>query len=120
MEDIRRSGAAATPQAVTASGDLWVNIGPAPLLGGQIGTQQGTRPMSGRIDAVAGDPAKTNHWLIGAANCGVWETLDSGTNWTPKTDAQASLAMGAIAFAPSNTNIVYAGTGAAWFSSDAD
>ena len=55
---------------------------------------------------------------IGTAQGGVWETHDDGTTWAPTTDAQASLAMGAIAFAPSNPRIIYAGTGEAHFSSD--
>ena len=42
---------------------------------------------------------------------GVWETHNSGVNWTPKSDDQASLAIGAVAFAPSNPSIIYAGTG---------
>jgi hypothetical protein len=113
LEEISQSEAKRGPPSVTSTGDLWVNIGPAPILGGQIGTQAGTRPMSGRIDAVAVDPANTNHWLIGAASGGVWESRDAGTNWTALTDAQPSLAMGALAFATSN--IIYAGTGEADF-----
>ena len=74
--------------------------------------------MSGRIAAVAVDPSDVTHWLIGAAQGGVWETRSTGTTWTPKTDSQASLAMGAIAFAPSDPNIIYAGTGEANFSGD--
>ena len=57
--------------------------------------------------------------LIGAAQGGVWKTRDAGATWIPKTDNEASLAMGAIAFAPSNPNIIYAGTGEAVFSGDA-
>ena len=107
------------PKSLTpGSGDLWVNIGPSPVLGGQIGVQDGTRPMSGRITALAADPTDTNHWLAGAAEGGVWETRDAGTHWTPKTDAQASLAMGALAFAPNNSAVIYAGTGGGYFSSD--
>ncbi len=37
----------------------------------------------------------------------------SGSSWTPLTDNQATLQMGAIAVAPSNPNIIYAGTGEA-------
>src|SRR6185369_12980826 len=57
-----------------------------------------------------------NRWLIGAAQGGIWETRDAGLTWSPKTDDQPSLAMGAIAFAPGNPKIVYAGTGEAEFS----
>ena len=97
-------------------GDRWVSIGPAPLI-----IQQSTPvlPASGRVADVAVDPRNSNHWLIGAAQGGVWETRDAGATWIPKTDDQASLAMGAIAFAPSDTNIIYAGTGEGVNSSDA-
>ncbi|TAJ94810.1 hypothetical protein EPO44_13800 [bacterium] len=97
-------------------GNTWVNIGPAPILGGQTIPPS---PVSGRIGDIAVDPNDPNRWLIGAAQGGVWETLDAGATWTPKTDNQASLAMGAIAFAPSDPNIIYAGTGEAVFSGDA-
>jgi uncharacterized repeat protein (TIGR01451 family) len=81
---------------VHADAPAWTNIGP-------VGR--------GRVHAVAVDPGNLSHWLLGAAGGGVWETLDAGTTWTPKTDDQASLNMGYIAFAPSNPNVVYAGTG---------
>jgi photosystem II stability/assembly factor-like uncharacterized protein len=96
-------------------GNVWINIGPAPItpiFGGIfLDTGQTPRPKSGRVADVAVHPSDPNHWLIGAAQGGVWRTLDSGATWTPLTDTQASLAMGAIAFAPSNPNIIYAGTG---------
>jgi hypothetical protein len=97
-------------------GDRWVSIGPAPLI-----IQQSTPvlPASGRVADVSVNPGNSNHWLIGAAQGGVWETRDAGASWTPKTDDQASLAMGAIAFAPSDTNIIYAGTGEGVNSTDA-
>jgi photosystem II stability/assembly factor-like uncharacterized protein len=93
-------------------GDQWVNIGPESVAGPQVGA---FRPNSGRVDAIAADPGNFNHWLVGACNGGIWESLDSGTTWTPKTDSQPSLAMGALAFAPTQTNVVYAGTGAELF-----
>src|SRR4029077_16363638 len=36
---------------------------------------------------------------------------DAGATWTPVGDQNASLSMGSIAFAASNSSIVYAGTG---------
>ncbi len=97
-------------------GDQWVGIGPAPVI---IQQSTPTLPASGRVADVAVNPGNSNHWLIGAAQGGVWETRDAGATWTPKTDDQASLAMGAIAFAPSDTNIIYAGTGEGVSSTDA-
>src|SRR5437762_4578233 len=112
------SPAAPSPSAAVA-GDAWVNIGPAPINGGQVAATGNTRPMSGRVGAVAVDPIDPSHWLIGAAQGGVWETRDAGATWTPRTDAQASLAMGAIAFAPSDPRTIYAGSGEAVFTGSA-
>ena len=100
-----RAARAAAPGDGAADGDRWINIGPAPILD--------KRPNSGRVAAIAVDPRDPQHWLIGAALGGIWETPDGGTTWTPKTDAAASLAMGAIAFAPGDSDIIYAGTGEA-------
>src|SRR5207249_2088375 len=91
--------------------DAWINIGPAPINGLFGGS-------SGRVQAIAVDPFDLTHWLIAAAQGGIWETYDAGASWSPKTDSQASLAVSAIAFAPSNPKIVYAGTGGAPFSGD--
>jgi photosystem II stability/assembly factor-like uncharacterized protein len=93
----------------------WTNIGPAPITDGQLGSPDptATRPVSGRIAALAVDPSDKTHWLAGAAQGGIWESHDSGTTWVPRTDDQPSLATGAIAFAPGG--VVYAGTGEANF-----
>ncbi len=98
----------------------WRPIGPFSIPHGQTyGSGPGSRPsVAGRISAVAIDPGAANHILIGAAGGGVWETTDGGNDWQPRTDNQPSLAIGAIAFDPSNPSIVYAGTGegdAFWF-----
>jgi uncharacterized repeat protein (TIGR01451 family) len=106
-----RSGLRVATQATIP----WSNIGPAPVAFGQI-TPPG--PVSGRITSLAVNPLNPMHWLAGAAQGGVWQTLDGGITWTPMTDDQASLAIGAIAFAPSNTNIVFAGTGEPNWSAD--
>jgi photosystem II stability/assembly factor-like uncharacterized protein len=92
--------------------ERWVNIGPAPIV-------LPDNTFSGRIADIAVDPSDSRHWLIGAATGGVWETHDAGSHWLPKTDDQSSLAMGSIAFAPSDPKILYAGTGEAIFSIEA-
>ena len=93
---------------ITLSTTSWTPIGPAPLVNGQ---DPGGFPSSGRIATVAADPTNANTIYIGAAGGGVWKTTDGGTTWSPLTDNQATLSMGAIAVAPSNPNIIYAGTG---------
>ena len=95
-------------------GTRWAAVGPAPINGGQIGRLSGPingRPVSGRVTALAIDPTNSNRWLIGGAQGGVWETRNAGASWIARTDAQPSLAFGAIAFAPSAPQIIYAGTG---------
>lgn len=95
----------------------WYNIGPQP-----INTLDNNHNIveqdSGRVAALAVDPSNANHWLIGAAQGGIWETSDAGNSWNPRTDAQASMSMGAIAFAPANPSLVYAGTGEPNFRGD--
>lgn len=90
----------------SAQTERWINIGPAPIQGSFVGG-----PASGRVASIAVDPTDSNHWLVGASDGGVWATFNAGLSWTPLTDDQPSLAMGAVAFAPSSPNIVYAGTG---------
>lgn len=84
----------------------WTALGPAPIASfGEL--------SSGRIAAVAAHPSDPNTLYVATAGGGVWKTIDGGINWTPLTDTQETLFMGAIALAPSNPDIVYAGTGEA-------
>ena len=95
----------------------WYNIGPQPI--NNLDSDKITEPGSGRVTTLAVDPFIPSHWLIGAAQGGIWETTDAGISWIPRTDSQASLAMGAIAFAPANSLLVFAGTGEPNFRGDA-
>jgi hypothetical protein len=97
----------------------WTSLGPQPITGGQIGNALTTRPMSGRVASLAVHPTDLNRWLVGTANGGIWETKDGGVNFVALTDAAASLAIGAVAYAPSSPNTIYAGTGEATFSGSA-
>jgi photosystem II stability/assembly factor-like uncharacterized protein len=110
-----KAAAALTQQAFASS--EWENLGPKPIVNGP--TPTGFSPAAGRVADVAVDPIDANHWLIAAAQGGIWETLDGGFTWSPRINDQPTQAMGAIAFAPSNRDIVYAGTGEAVFSGDA-
>ena len=83
----------------------WQQIGPAPLL------ERNGYPQTGRINTIAVDPRGASTVLIGAAEGGVWRTRSGGATWTALTDDQPSLAMGSIAIAPSDPDIIYAGTG---------
>ena len=71
-------------------------------------------PSSGRIAAVVAIPGDTKTYYAGAASGGVWKTTDGGSTFAPVFDDQTSAAIGALAIAPSNPSIVWAGTGEAW------
>jgi photosystem II stability/assembly factor-like uncharacterized protein len=94
-----------SPQSAVTS--TWASIGPTPTMGGFFS------PVTGRITTIAVDPsdASGNTVLIGGAMGGIWRSTDAGATWTAVGDQNASLAMGSIAFAPSNHSVVYAGTG---------
>ena len=91
----------------------WKPLGPDAIPDGQTyGSGPGsTATMAGRVTAIAVDPGEPDHILVGSAAGGVWETRDGGANWTPRTDDQPTLSIGALAFDPSDPSTVYAGTG---------
>ena len=92
-----------------AAAPTWENIGPAPMKNSQIGAQK--VKVSGRVTALAVDPRNSKVVYLGTAMGGVWKTTNAGNSWTPLTDHLPSPAIGAIALAPSNPDIVYVGTG---------
>ena len=69
---------------------------------------------AGRIASVAGIPGNSATYYAGAASGGVWKTTDGGKTFEPVFDEQPSQAIGALAVARSDANIVWAGTGEAW------
>lgn len=85
-------------------GSVWAPLGPAPLV-------SGTAAWSGRVTSIAMHPVSPNTIFVGAAQGGVWKSTDAGATWTPLTDKEVSLAIGALAIDPSNPGTIYAGTG---------
>jgi photosystem II stability/assembly factor-like uncharacterized protein len=67
----------------------------------------------GRVNAVSGVPGQASTFYFGSVGGGVWKTIDSGRTWSPIFDAQNVASIGAIAVAPSRTDVVYVGTGEA-------
>src|SRR5215471_6100215 len=100
------------PFALTTDTSNWTLIGPKPT------NPDTTNTTAGRINAIAIDPRDNNVVYIGAAEGGVWKTIDGGINWSPLTDDQPSLANGSIAIDPQNPDTIYVGTGEENFSSD--
>ena len=77
-------------------GMRWRSIGPA--------------NMSGRVTDVEGVPG-TGTFFVAGATSGIWKTTNSGTTFRPVFDNERVVSMGDIAIAPSNPDIVWAGTG---------
>jgi hypothetical protein len=71
----------------------------------------GPRNINGRIRCLAIHPTDPNVLYAGAADGGVWKTVDAGQSWVPLTDDEDSLSIGALALDPSAPDTVYAGTG---------
>jgi photosystem II stability/assembly factor-like uncharacterized protein len=66
----------------------------------------------GRVVAVAGDPVDAAVFYFGACAGGIWKTTDAGTYWENISDAYLhTAAVGAIAVADSDPNVLYVGMG---------
>ena len=91
----------------------WTGLGPNPT---QQITNGAFQARSGRIGALA--IRQNGQWILGAAQGGIWLYDSTINRWVPKTDKLASLAIGALAVAPSNDLVVYAGTGEGALSGD--
>jgi hypothetical protein len=129
----RLSGMNAHPRV--AVGTVWTPLGPAPLASDATGLGvQDYGLVAGRATAVAVDPADAsgNTVYIGGAYGGVWKSTNAGpaspnpsnVAWTPVTDDQPTLAVGAIAIQPQLTSpdptksVILVGTGETNSSSD--
>ena len=74
----------------------WRSIGPA--------------NMSGRVTDIEGVPGTGTFFMAGATS-GIWKTTNHGTTFRPVFDEERVISMGDLAIAPSDPDIVWAGTG---------
>ncbi|HWH52750.1 MAG TPA: hypothetical protein VN651_14470 [Gemmatimonadaceae bacterium] len=75
----------------------WRNVGPA--------------NFNGRVSDVQGIPSPSKTLYVAAAGGGLWKSMNNGISWRPIFDDKDVVAFGMLAIAPSDTNIVWAGTG---------
>jgi photosystem II stability/assembly factor-like uncharacterized protein len=83
--------------AASLAGFKWRNIGPA--------------NVDGRVTSIVGIPSPSRSFYVAAAAGGIWKTTNAGTTFKPVFDDMPIASMGELAIAPSDTNVVYAGTG---------
>src|ERR1700722_9986579 len=111
--------------AMPSTSTVWSPVGPAPLASDATGDGgQNYNWVSGRATSVIIDPADAsgNTVLLGglwrSANAGSQSTSPSAVIWQPLIDDQPTLAVGAIALQPGNSNVILIGTGETNSSSD--
>ncbi len=75
-------------------------------------------PVGNRVSAVVGESGNPLVYYVGAASGGVWKSDDGGHAWRPVFDDQPAQSIGALAVAPSDPNVVWAGTGEAFIRSN--
>jgi hypothetical protein len=104
----------------------WIERGPdSDVVGPSNGnTRAGNGRTAGRVRAVWVDLAdNTNQTVwVGGIDGGIWKTTNIGdpnATWTPINDYLANMAVGSICQDPTNTNILYFGTGEKTFNADA-
>lgn len=79
----------------------WTELGPAPL----------SNLDTGRVPAFAAHPTNPDLVYAAGADGGVWRVENDV--WTALTSYQATTSVGALALAPSDPQVIYAGTGEA-------
>jgi photosystem II stability/assembly factor-like uncharacterized protein len=96
----QRGAAPAGPQQTSTPEPLKFRyMGPAP---------------AGRIASVSGVPGDPNTYYLGSASGGLWKSTDGGQSFTPIFDDQNVAAIGSIAVADSDPNVIWVGTGEPW------
>jgi photosystem II stability/assembly factor-like uncharacterized protein len=75
-------------------------------------------PVGNRVSAVVGEPGNPNVYFFGAASGGVFKSEDGGHSWRPVFDDQPAQSIGALAMAPSDPSVIWAGTGEAFIRSN--
>jgi photosystem II stability/assembly factor-like uncharacterized protein len=88
---------AQTLDQTVIDGLRWRNIGPA--------------NMMGRVADVEGIPSPSRTFFVAAAGGGLWKTTNNGTTFRSVFETYGVASLGDVAIAPSDTNVVYLGTG---------
>lgn len=94
------------------------NDGPLRGSSSATATKQDWHQNSGRITSMVVNPTNPSIVLAGAADGGVWRSVDGGTSWHAETDNQPNEAIGSMAI-DTTGQVIFAGTGEDNFNADA-
>jgi photosystem II stability/assembly factor-like uncharacterized protein len=87
----------------------WRSLGPNGVFGADNGFAASASMLDiGRVTAIA--PSSAGSLFIATASGGVWRSAVGGY-WTPLTDDQCNLSIGALTIDAADPNVMYAGTG---------
>lgn len=82
----------------------WTPLGPfVKATGGDTGV--------GRLNMLRFDPTNSQTMYVGAADGGLWKSINGGDSWTTNTDFLTVIGVADLAINPSNTSIMYLATG---------
>ncbi|HLW35428.1 MAG TPA: hypothetical protein VKS98_07185 [Chthoniobacterales bacterium] len=73
----------------------------------------GPAVMGGRVSDIAIDPRNPFVFYVGLGHGGIFKSGDAGVSFDPIFDKQSDLSIGAIAIAPSDSDVIWVGTGEA-------
>src|SRR5947209_9644441 len=73
----------------------------------------GPAVMGGRVSDIAIDPRNPFVFYVGLGHGGIFKSGDGGITFDPIFDKQSDLSIGAIAVAPSDSDVIWVGTGEA-------
>lgn len=83
-----------------------------PILGSYQWRQVGPANMSGRVSDIAIPPGgEASTIYVAAAAGGLWKTINNGTTWKQIFQGGKTAAVGDVAIAPSDPNVIYVGMG---------
>jgi hypothetical protein len=71
----------------------------------------GPAVTGGRVVDIAVNPFNYSEYFVASGHGSLWETTNSGITFSPAFDGNKSYAIGTVKIDPTNTNIVWVGTG---------
>ena len=75
-------------------------------------------PVGNRVSCAIGIPGNDLVYFAGAASGGLWKTTDGGLSWRAVFDDKPVASVGALAAAPSDHQVMFAGTGESFIRSN--